>query len=115
MENATANWQAIAYIAFIQLLFHLPTIIVYVIGIVAAFLKSKEHPKVSLFSGIGFAVLLILTIASISTVVLPAYFSGQGYSLKSISYVLSTIGFITTIIAAAASALLLSAIWKDRR
>lgn len=115
MENADANWQALGYIIFIQLLLHLPTIIVYIVGIAIAFVKSKNHPKVSLLSGIGFAILLILSFISILTVIFPLYLSRQGYSIKDTGYILSAIGVIMTILAAAASGLLLSAVWRDRR
>lgn len=114
MGNSGADWQGFLYVALFQLLFHIPTIAVYIVGIVIAFIKYKNHPRVSLLSGIGFAILLILSFLSILIVILPQYFFRQGYSAQNVGYILSTIGFITTLVAAGASALLLSAVWKDR-
>lgn len=114
MENTGAGWQGFLSVALIQLLFHIPTIAVYIVGIVISFIKYKNHPRVSLLSGIGFAILLILSIVSALITVLPLYFYGQKYSAQNIGYIVSTIGFFTTFIAAAASALLLSAVWKNR-
>lgn len=110
----TTDWQGLAYAAFFQLLFHIPTIIVYVIGIVISFIKAKKHPKISVLSGIAFAILLILSIVSIFITLLPTYFFSRGYSTQNIGFILSTIGVIMTVFTAAASALLLSAVWKDR-
>ena len=110
----TTDWQGLAYAAFFQLLFHIPIIIVYGIGIVISFIKAKKHPKVSLLSGIAFVVLLILSIVSIFITLLPSYFYTRGLSTQNIGFILSTVGVIMTVFTAAASVLLLSAVWKDR-
>lgn len=114
MENISSDWQGFLFAALSQLLFRLPIIAVYIVGIVLSFTKSQKHPKISSLSGIGFGILLILSILSVFITLLPVYFAGQKYSTQSISYILSGIGLITTIISTIATALLLRAIWKDR-
>lgn len=114
MESLTSDWQGFLYAAISQLLFRLPLIGVYIFGIVLSFTKSEKYPKVSFLSGIGFGILLLLSVLSVFITLLPAYFSGQRYSAQSIGYILSGIGLITTIISTVATALVLRAIWKDR-
>lgn len=114
MGNLSSDWQSILYVFIIQLLFHIPTIAVYIVGIIISFIKSEKHPKISYLSGAGFGILLILTFASTIFSVLPAYLYSQKYNSQSIGYILSIINTITLVIGAAASALLIRAIWKDR-
>lgn len=113
MENST-GLQNIFYAFIIQLLFHIPTITVYIIGIVAAFTKSGKYPRISFLSGAGFSILLILTIFSTLFSLLLPYFYSQKYNVQNISYIFSVVNVITLLISAGAAVLLLQAVWKER-
>lgn len=114
MENLSSDWQGFLYAVISQLLFRIPIIAVYIIGILLSFTKSEKYPRISFLSGIGFGILLILAVFSVLITLLPPYFSSQKYSAQTIGYILSGIGFITTIISTIATALILRAVWRDR-
>jgi hypothetical protein len=108
--------QNILYVYFFQLLVHLPAMIVYLIGIGFSAINASKHPKISILSGIGFVILLITSLFSAALPLLTPYLYNSGnFDAKNIAYIFSFIGLILSILAAVSFALLIGAIWKDRK
>ncbi|HEV2666430.1 MAG TPA: hypothetical protein VG324_16045 [Blastocatellia bacterium] len=96
----------------------LPVIIVWVIGIALALLRWRRHPQVSLFALIAFAISIInMVVNRFLTVWLPMTMRDSGWTTVQIGTMFSAIGTITALIAAAAWAMVLCAIfgWRDGR
>lgn len=115
MESLFSDSSSILYAAFFQILFHIPLIGVYIVGIVISFTKSEKYHRISLLSGIAFGILIVLSVLSSLISMLVPYLYSRRYDTQSIGMITSIIGFIMILINSGATVLLIIAIWKDRQ
>ena len=98
-----------------QIVGHLPTIIVSLVGLFFAFSNYQKHSKVALLSGIAFLILLISSLLASAFPLFSAYLTSSGkFDIETIGYIFAFVSFIFSIISAVSFALIISAIWKDR-
>ena len=86
-----------------NLLVQLPILLVWLIGIVLAFVFWRRHPQVSLLALIGFGLLFVLTvIGAFLNIALPVWMSQQRIPASQMSIVYLIRGVIPSLLNAVA-------------
>ena len=100
------------------LVISLPVILVWVIGIALALSRWRRHPRVSQLALIACVVSIVNTVANRFLVIwAPLALRDYGWTTYQIGSIFTAIGFITTLIGAAAWTLVICAVfgWRDQR
>jgi hypothetical protein len=104
------------YVYLSQLVVHLPIIIVCAVGIYFSITKARNNSKIAVISGISFLVLLLLSLFTSAIPLISLFLSYSGnLNSTAIGYVYFAINIIVSITTTVCFALLLTAIWKDRK
>jgi hypothetical protein len=93
-----------------------PVIIVWVIGIILALSRWRRHPRASQFALIAFALMIGATVVVRALYLwLPIAMRNHGWSTREFGTISVAIGIVSTLINAAAWALIICAIfgWRD--
>jgi hypothetical protein len=110
----TANDFALA--AFVNAcVVHLPSLVVWIVGIAFAIIYWRKHPQISALALIGIALLALVTIVgTIVSLWLPSVLFERGLRAEEIGWAFSLIGIVQSLIGAVAWALILLAVFKER-
>lgn len=99
------------------LLTQLPSLITLLVGTVAALMRWRRHPSVSLVLAAGLVWMLvnILAFSVVYTFVLPSFFRSSALFLRSsIQFIYTAVGFVYNFAIVIGFALLLTAVFMKR-
>jgi hypothetical protein len=94
-----------------------PFLLVYLIGLILAIMRRKQHPNISLLAAIYFSGKIILSIINLGAAILPMYYVQQGNSIHEIGTILGIINLISNVVGTILSVILLFAIfgWRNEK
>lgn len=94
-----------------------PVLLVWLVGVVLAIVHWRHHPRVSLLTVIGLAVLTVMTVVSVFLGTwLPRWLFESGrMSVNELGNVMAVVRVVESLISAGAFGLILAAIFSGRR
>lgn len=91
-----------------------PLAIAMIVGLALAVTRHGKHPRVSLFAAIGFAIGLLMVVASVAFNLWIQRSANDGSSMASFGTLMTGYNVVHTLLSAASWAFLVAAVFIDR-